>query len=81
MDETASPHATTLLIFSDDWGRHPSSCQHLTSRLLRRPAPVIWVNTIGTRAPRIDLATVAGRSRSSATGSAVASRPRRYLPG
>ncbi len=59
MDETASPHETTLLVFSDDWGRHPSSCQHLTSRLLRQGQhPVIWVNTIGTRAPRIDLATV-----------------------
>lgn len=46
----------SLLIFSDDWGRHPSSCQHLTRHLLRR-YPVTWVNTIGTRAPRLNLAT------------------------
>lgn len=47
----------SLLVFSDDWGRHPSSCQHLVRRLLPR-YPVTWVNTIGTRAPRLDLATL-----------------------
>lgn len=47
----------TLLVFSDDWGRHPSSCQHLMRQLLDR-YNVIWVNTIGTRAPRLDLATL-----------------------
>jgi glycosyltransferase involved in cell wall biosynthesis len=46
-----------LLVFADDWGRHPSSCQHLVSRLLAR-RPVVWVNTIGTRPPRLDRATV-----------------------
>lgn len=49
--------AASLLVFSDDWGRHPSSCQHLVSRLLDR-LPVTWVNTIGTRAPRLDRATL-----------------------
>ena len=42
-----------LTVFSDDWGRHPSSCQHLVHRLLDR-YPVTWVNTIGTRRPAID---------------------------
>jgi glycosyltransferase involved in cell wall biosynthesis len=46
-----------LLIFSDDWGRHPSSCQHLVRRLLERHA-ITWVNTIGTRPPRFDRATL-----------------------
>ena len=46
----------SLLVFSDDWGRHPSSCQHLTRNLLDR-YPVLWVNTIGTRAPRLDRQT------------------------
>jgi hypothetical protein len=46
-----------LLVFSDDWGRHPSSCQHLVSRLLAR-YPVYWCNTIGTRRPRLDLYTL-----------------------
>ncbi len=43
-----------LVVFSDDWGRHPSSCQHLIGKLLDR-YPVLWVNTIGTRAPRLSL--------------------------
>ena len=43
-----------ILVFSDDWGRHPSSAQHLVSRLLPR-YPVTWCNTIGTRLPGWDL--------------------------
>jgi glycosyltransferase involved in cell wall biosynthesis len=46
-----------LLVFADDWGRHPSSCQHLIRHLLGR-YEVYWVNTIGTRAPRLNFATV-----------------------
>lgn len=45
-----------LLVFADDWGRHPSSCQHLIRELLPGH-PVTWVNTIGTRAPRLNLDT------------------------
>ncbi len=49
----AGRHGTTrLIVFADDWGRHPSSCQHLVRQLLRR-YPVLWVNTIGTRRPRL----------------------------
>ena len=51
-----SPQAG-LVVFSDDWGRHPSSCQHLVSQLLPR-REVLWVNTIGTRPPRLDRATL-----------------------
>jgi glycosyltransferase involved in cell wall biosynthesis len=46
-----------LLVFADDWGRHPSSCQHLIRHLLDRRR-VLWVNTIGTRKPRLDWSTV-----------------------
>jgi glycosyltransferase involved in cell wall biosynthesis len=46
-----------LLVFSDDWGRHPSSCQHLVQRLLARHQ-VLWVNTIGTRVPSFSLSTI-----------------------
>src|SRR5947209_10578240 len=49
--------AASMLVFADDWGRHPSSCQHLVRRLLRR-YPACWVNTIGTRTPRWDWATL-----------------------
>ncbi len=45
-----------LLVFADDWGRHPSSCQHLIRQLLPR-REVVWVNTIGTRPPRLDWST------------------------
>jgi glycosyltransferase involved in cell wall biosynthesis len=47
------PH---VLVFADDWGRHPSSCQHLVRHLLPR-RQVVWVNTIGTRPPRLDWST------------------------
>jgi glycosyltransferase involved in cell wall biosynthesis len=47
-----------LLVFADDWGRHPSSCQHLIRHLLPRH-PIYWVNTIGMRTPRLNLATLA----------------------
>src|SRR5262245_35338280 len=44
------------LVFSDDWGRHPTSCQHLVRQLLPEQL-VVWVNMIGTRRPRLDFAT------------------------
>ncbi len=52
-----STDVASLLVFSDDWGRHPSSCQHLVWQLLDR-YPVTWVNTIGTRTPRLNQATL-----------------------
>ena len=45
-----------LVVFADDWGRHPSSCQHLVRHLLGSRS-ITWVNTIGTRPPRLDLGT------------------------
>ena len=51
------PDPAPLLVFSDDWGRHPSSCQHLVGHLVPRRR-VVWVNTIGTRPPRLDRATI-----------------------
>ena len=46
-----------LVVFSDDWGRHPSSCQYLVRELLSRH-DVIWVDTIGTRPIRFDFYTL-----------------------
>ncbi len=64
-----------LVVFSDDWGRHPSSCQHLIRELLPRYR-VWWFNTVGTRPPRLDLLTMrrgmeklAGWSKPSANAS------------
>lgn len=45
------------MVFADDWGRHPSSCQHLVRHVLPH-RQVVWVNTIGTRPPRLDWGTV-----------------------
>lgn len=55
MDEARAK--SPLLVFADDWGRHPSSCQHLIKRLLDG-RDVDWINTIGMRPPRFDLATL-----------------------
>ena len=52
------PDPAPLVAFADDWGRHPSSCQHLVAHLLPR-RQVVWVNTIGTRPPRLNWATAA----------------------
>lgn len=55
--DAATSARMPLLVFADDWGRHPSSCQHLVRQLIGRQ-PVLWVNTIGTRPPRFDSMTV-----------------------
>ena len=38
------------IVFSDDWGRHPSSCQHLFG-IFSQKNKVLWVNTVGMRTP------------------------------
>lgn len=43
-----------FIVFSDDWGRHPFSCQHIMKNLLPCNR-VLWVNTIGMRRPRLSL--------------------------
>jgi glycosyltransferase involved in cell wall biosynthesis len=57
MAEAAQSQRPNLLVFADDWGRHPSSCQHLIRNLLDR-YEVYWINTIGTRRPRFNLLTL-----------------------
>lgn len=44
--------AHDLIVFGEDWGAHPSSTQHLIRAMIpdRR---VIWVNSLGLRAPRL----------------------------
>ncbi|MBX2851978.1 MAG: hypothetical protein KTR15_09560 [Phycisphaeraceae bacterium] len=49
------PVPTQLIVFADDWGRHPSSSQHLIRELLPQ-YPTLWVNTVGTRVPKLSLA-------------------------
>jgi glycosyltransferase involved in cell wall biosynthesis len=52
-----SPSVRPWVVFADDWGRHPSSCQHLVRHVLPH-RNVYWVNTIGTRPLRLDWGTV-----------------------
>ena len=42
-----------FIVFSDDWGRHPSSCQHIFKRIALNNR-ILWINTIGMRLPRLD---------------------------
>jgi len=39
-----------FVVFSDDWGRHPFSCQHIMQHFLPQNR-ILWVNTIGMRTP------------------------------
>lgn len=50
-------HQATFIVFADDWGRHPSSCQHLFKHLVKSYT-TIWVNTIGMRQPGFDMVTL-----------------------
>ena len=43
-----------MIVFGEDWGAHPSSTQHLIRQFMR-DRRVIWVNSLGLRAPRLDL--------------------------
>jgi glycosyltransferase involved in cell wall biosynthesis len=54
MNSPAERHLS-FIVFSDDWGVHPSSCQHLFRQIARDHA-VLWVNTIGMRRPNPSLA-------------------------
>lgn len=51
---TAGPYH--FVVFSDDWQRHPSSCQHLFKHIAKDHR-VLWVNTLGIRAAKADAAT------------------------
>ena len=43
-----------MIVFGEDWGRHPSSTQHLVKRLAK-DAKIIWVNSLGLRRPRFNI--------------------------
>lgn len=43
-----------MIVFGEDWGVHPSSTQHLIRQFLPQ-RKVIWVNSLGLRAPRIGM--------------------------
>ncbi len=41
-----------LIVFGEDWGSHPSSTQHIV-KILNQTRPVIWLNSIGLRKPKL----------------------------
>jgi glycosyltransferase involved in cell wall biosynthesis len=66
-----------FLVFSDDWGRHPFSCQHIMQHFLPHNR-VLWVNTIGMRLPRLclyDVKRAVGKMASWASRSPQESLP------
>lgn len=48
------PPETPFVVFGDDWGRYPSTIQH-TFRHIALRHPVVWVNGLGHRVPRLNL--------------------------
>ena len=44
---------TPFVVFGDDWGRYPSTMQHVFRHIATR-YPVVWVNGIGHRSPRLN---------------------------
>jgi glycosyltransferase involved in cell wall biosynthesis len=52
---TAWSERVPLVVFGDDWGRHVSSMQHVFRAIVTRQ-PVVWVNAIGHRPPRLSVA-------------------------
>jgi glycosyltransferase involved in cell wall biosynthesis len=43
-----------LVVFAEDWGRHPASTEHLVRRLAKT-RKVLWMNSVGLRRPRFSL--------------------------
>ncbi len=48
---------TPFVVFGDDWGRYPSTLQHVF-RHVAAQYPVVWVNGIGHRVPELRLRDV-----------------------
>jgi glycosyltransferase involved in cell wall biosynthesis len=46
-----------LIVFGEDWGRHPSSTQHLIECLSVNRG-IFWVNSIGLRKPHLTLSDI-----------------------
>jgi hypothetical protein len=45
---------TPFVVFGDDWGRYPSTIQHVFRHIAPR-YPVVWVNSVGFRVPGLNL--------------------------
>lgn len=43
-----------IIIFGDDWGRHPSTIQHIAG-ILSKYNRILWIGSLGLRSPRFRL--------------------------
>ncbi len=43
-----------IIIFGDDWGRHPSTIQHV-GRVLARYNRILWIGSLAHRKPRLNI--------------------------
>lgn len=48
---------TDYVVFGEDWGRHPSSTQHLIRHIAKNNR-VLWINSIGLRRPNLNAADI-----------------------
>ncbi len=46
-----------ILVFADDWGRYPSTMQHI-GKVLAEKNRIIWVGSLGIRKPKFSLADI-----------------------
>ena len=46
-----------IIFFGEDWGRHPSTGQYL-ARELAQNHQVLWVNSMGLRAPELNISDI-----------------------
>ena len=68
-----------FVVFSDDWGRHPFSCQHIMQHFLPQNR-ILWVNTIGMRLPRLTTYDVKRAIEKIDSWTVPASRSEQTLP-
>jgi glycosyltransferase involved in cell wall biosynthesis len=47
-----------ILILNDDWGRFPSTLQHIAKVLMKNNNRVFWVGSLGLRKPKLNLSDI-----------------------
>lgn len=45
-----------IIIFNDDWGRFPSTLQHVAKVLMENENRIFWIGSLGLRRPKINFA-------------------------
>lgn len=45
-----------IIIFNDDWGRYPSTLQHVAKVLLDNNNRLFWIGSLGLRRPKLNIA-------------------------